>query len=100
MGFSFLIPGSIAFGEGTVKFLIRTIAEQGKQIKGRGVADQPHHVASPVEYCRTTFAAFEMSLHPNTQAGTDLVLQVIRDLAPYLFATDFHYLGPTRLHPL
>src|SRR5579863_8791904 len=35
-----------------------------------------------------------MLVHPSAQASTDLVLQVIRDLAPHLVATDFHCLGP------
>jgi hypothetical protein len=31
-----------------------------------------------------------MLVHPSAQASTDFILQVIRDLAPNLVATDFH----------
>jgi hypothetical protein len=73
------------------------MAEYGQQIKNRGVTDQPHYVASPDQYRRTTFAAFEMLLHPDAQAGTDFVVEVIRDLAPHLVAPDFHCSGHTCL---
>ena len=84
----------------SVKFLIYTIVEPGKQIKNREVTGQPNYVASPGQYRGTTFASFEMLIHPGAQASTDLVLQVIRDLAPHLFATDFHYAVATSLHPM
>jgi len=81
------------FGQFTVKFLIETIAEHGKQIKNCGVTDQPHDVASPDQYRGTSLAAFEMLLHPDAQAGSDFVVEVIRDLAPHLVAPDFHCSG-------
>lgn len=88
------IPCLRAFGQLTVEFLIQAIASSGEKIKDHGVTDQAHHVASPDQYRRTTFAAFEMLVHPSAQGGTDHILQVIRDLAPHLVATDLHCLGP------
>src|SRR5271163_4012055 len=92
LSFSFLDRSTLE--QLTVRFLICAIANCGEQIKGRGVADQPQHVASPDQYGCTTFAPFEMLVHPCAQASTDLILQVIRDLAPCLGTTDFHCLGP------
>src|SRR5271155_61369 len=96
-----LIPlsRSVTLEQLTVRFLICAIANSGEQIKDRGVADQAQHVASPDQYGCTTFAPFEMLVHPSAQASTDLILQVIRDLAPCLGTTDFHCLGPASFHP-
>jgi len=97
---SFLLSRSVTLEQLTVRFLIYVIANSAKQIKDRGVPDQPQHVASPDQYSCTTFAAFEMLVHPGAQASADLVLQVIRDLAPNLVATDFHCPSPACLHLL
>src|ERR1700758_4688844 len=40
-------------------------------------------------------AALEVFLHPGAHLLTDLAVKVFRDLAPDLFATDFHYHGLT-----
>jgi hypothetical protein len=44
---SFFLSRSLTLGQLTVRFLIYAIANSGKQIKDRGVADQPHYIASP-----------------------------------------------------
>ena len=94
---SFFLSRSVTLEQLVVRFLICAIANSGKQIKDRGVADQPQHVASPDQYGCTTFAPFEMLVHPSAQASTDLVLQVIRDLAPNLVTTDVHCPRPACL---
>src|SRR5580700_5721728 len=98
--YALILPFSIGTLEQLmVRFLIYAIANSGKQIKDRGVADQPHNVASPDQHGCATFAPFEMLVHPSAQVGTDLILQVIRDLTPYLGTADFHCLGPASFHP-
>src|SRR6266436_1671024 len=81
-------PPLVAFGLSTIKFLFQPIAEPPRQVEDRILADQTHYVPSPIQYRRTTFAAFEMLFHPGRQVAGDLFVEVIRDLAPDLFATE------------
>jgi hypothetical protein len=69
--------------------------------KSKTAASPTNRTTLRVDYygC-AAFAVFQVFVHSSAQADTDLALQVIRDLAPHLVATDFHCLGPACLHLL
>jgi hypothetical protein len=85
-----LPSASCTFGLANCQIADQAVTEYGKQIRNRGVTDQPHYVACSDQHRRTTFAALEMLLHFGAQAGTHFVIEVIRNLAPYLVAPHFH----------
>src|ERR1700731_3168892 len=87
---------SCTFGLANRQIADQAVTAYGKQIRNCWVTDQPHYVACSVQHRRTTFAALEMLVHSGAQAGTDFVIEVIRNLAPYLVAPHFHCSG----HPV
>lgn len=76
--------------------MVESLAETGGQFKSTSIADQLHHVARAVQDSAAVLAILEVFPHAGAQFGSKLVVDVIRQLAPYFKATYFN--GPIKLH--
>src|SRR5581483_5424700 len=58
------------------------------------IAIQLNHVASTFQHGRAVLASANMFFDGGTQFRIDFTIQVVRNLAPYLFAVDYHGFAP------
>jgi len=71
-----------------VNLFVQPLAEPVGYLKYLSVSDQFDDVSGTVEYGSAVRARLEMSFHSLTQLHGDLVIKVIRDFPPYLYATN------------
>ena len=70
-------------------------AEVGGEGESAVVADEDEDVVGAVEQRGAVAAVGEVLLHPLTQPGINIVIEVVRDLAPDLVTAHFHLISPS-----
>jgi len=74
---------------------VEALAEIGGEGKGAVVADEDEDVVGAVEQRGAVAAVGEVLLHPRAQPGINVVIEIVRDLAPDLVTAHFHLIFPS-----
>src|SRR2546425_1151309 len=73
---------------------VQTLAESQRHFEHPFVSIQPNHVARTIEHGGAVLAPAEMLFHGSAQTRVDFTFKIVRNLAPHLFALDYHGLFP------
>lgn len=73
---------------------MQTPAETEGYLHHALIAIQLNHVASTFQHGRAVLASTNMLFDSGTQFRINFTIQIVRNLAPYLFAIDYHGFAP------
>src|SRR5215813_8783217 len=76
--------------------LFQPVTESCRQIKCSAIAHKAHYVPRAIQNGGTVLTTFEVLFHSQAKFGIDGAVNIIRQLPPDFYATDFDYVQVTR----
>src|SRR5262249_53439209 len=74
----------------------KPVTESCRQLEGAAITHQADHVPRAIQNRRTVFTTFKVLFHPQAKLRIDGAVNIIRQLPPDFYATDFDYVQVTR----